>query len=232
VPHLQRSHKPKDISIFSAGRFYIQRIECARRHVRLWQTDGFLRHGRKLRHTVTQSAAPLVGKKYVCFIEDLYEDLEVWYPKYRLTEAGAKVILAAPENARRYTGKHGYPAVSEAAIRDLTADMFDGVILAGGFSPDRLRRDPQVKTIIADISARGGLVAAICHGGWMAISAGVYRGVKVTGSPGIKDDLVNAGAIFIDAPVVADRHYISSRRPDDLPDFCQSILAFETATLQ
>lgn len=178
---------------------------------------------------MTDNAAPLAGKKYVCFIEDMYEDLEVWYPKYRLTEAGAEVILAGPERAARYAGKHGYPAKSDAAIRDLTADMFNGVILAGGFSPDRLRRDPQVKKIVADISARKALVAAICHGGWMAISAGVYRGVKVTGSPGIKDDLINAGAVFLDAPVVVDRHFISSRRPDDLPDFCRAILAFEAS---
>lgn len=172
---------------------------------------------------------PLAGKKYICFIEDLYEDLEVWYPKYRLIEAGAEVILAGPEKRHRYAGKHGYPATSDAAIRDVASDRFDGVVLAGGFSPDKLRRDPLVKKIIAETAQRGGLVAAICHGGWMAISAGVYRGVKATGSPGIKDDLVNAGAVFIDAPVVIDRHFISSRRPDDLPDFCRAIQAFESA---
>ncbi len=177
---------------------------------------------------MTQHDKPLAGRKYVCFIENLYEDLEVWYPKYRLIEAGAEVILAGPEKGQHYAGKHGYPAKSDAAIQTLSSEMFDGVVLAGGFSPDRLRRDPQVKTIISEMAARGKLVAAICHGGWMAISAGVYRGVKVTGSPGIKDDLINAGAVFVDAPVVVDRHFISSRRPDDLPDFCRAILAFET----
>jgi protease I len=169
---------------------------------------------------------PLAGKKFVCFIEDLYEDLEVWYPKYRLIEAGAQVLLAGPEKGKIYSGKHGYPARSEAAISELSSSMFDGVVLARGCSPDRLRRDPQVKTIIAEIASRGQLVAAICHGGWMAVSAGVYRGVKVTGSPGIRDDLINAGAIFIDAPVVVDRHFISSRRPDDLPDFCRTVIEF------
>lgn len=178
---------------------------------------------------MTHDAQPLAGRKYVCFIENLYEDLEVWYPKYRLTEAGAEVILAGPEKGRQYAGKHGYPAKSAAAIQSLSSEMFDGVILAGGFSPDRLRRDPQVKKIIFEVASRGKLVAAICHGGWMAISAGIYGGVKVTGSPGIKDDLLNAGATFVDAPVVVDRHFISSRRPDDLPDFCRAILAFETA---
>lgn len=90
--------------------------------------------------------------------------------------------------------------------------------------PDKLRRDPEVLRIIREFSETGRLVAAVCHGGWMPISAGVYRGVKVTGSPGIRDDLVNAGAIFEDASVVVDRHFVSSRRPDDLPDFCRAII--------
>lgn len=90
--------------------------------------------------------------------------------------------------------------------------------------PDRLRRDPQVLQLVRDFDAAGKLVAAVCHGGWIPISAGVYRGVRVTGSLGIKDDLVNAGAIWEDAPVVVDRHFVSSRKPDDLPDFCRGIL--------
>jgi protease I len=90
--------------------------------------------------------------------------------------------------------------------------------------PDKLRRDQQVLQLVRDFAATGKLVAAICHGGWIPISAGVYRGVRVTGSPGIKDDLVNAGALWEDAPVVVDRHFVSSRKPDDLPDFCRGIL--------
>lgn len=169
---------------------------------------------------------PLSGKSFIIFVEDLYEDLELWYPRYRLEEAGATVVLAGPEAGKIYHGKHGYPARSDRAIADMNADMFDGVICAGGFSPDRLRRDATVKTMIKEFARRQQLVAAICHGGWMAISAGVYDGVKVTGSPGIQDDLINAGAIWSDAAVVVDRHFISSRRPDDLPAFCRAIIAF------
>ena len=135
-------------------------------------------------------------------------------------------VVAGPEAEQVYRGKHGYPCRSDAAIRDMDSSDFQGIILPGGFSPDKLRRDPKVKQLTAEFARAGKLVAAICHGGWMAISAGVYRGVRVTGSPGIKDDLVNAGAVWEDAAVVVDRHFISSRKPDDLPDFLRAILEF------
>jgi protease I len=169
---------------------------------------------------------PLAERRFLCFVDDTYEDLELWYPRLRLIEAGAKVTVAGPEADRVYSGKHSYPCRSDAAIHETDAAAFHGVILPGGFMPDKLRRDPKVLQLIRDFSSAGKLVAAICHGGWMAISAGVYRGVRVTGSLGIKDDLVNAGAIWDDAPVVVDRHFISSRKPDDLPEFCRAILAF------
>lgn len=95
--------------------------------------------------------------------------------------------------------------------------------------PDKLRRDPLVLQLTRDFAETGKLVAAICHGGWIPISARVYRGVRVTGSPGIKDDLINAGALWEDAPVVVDRHFVSSRKPDDLPEFCRGILGVMTA---
>jgi protease I len=136
------------------------------------------------------------------------------------------VLVAGPEANQIYKGKHGYPCRSDAAIRGMKGGDFDGIVLPGGFSPDKLRRDPKVKSLISECAASHKLVAAICHGGWMAISAGVYKGVKVTGSPGIKDDLVNAGAIWEDAAVVVDRNFISSRKPDDLPDFMRAILSF------
>jgi len=97
-------------------------------------------------------------------------------------------------------------------------------VIPGGFMPDKLRRDDKVKELVREFAESDKLVAAICHGGWIPISAGVYRGVKVTGSPGIKDDLINAGAIWKDAPVVIDRNFVSSRKPDDLPHFCQAII--------
>jgi protease I len=134
------------------------------------------------------------------------------------------VTVAGPEAGRTYAGKHGYPCRADAAIGEMRAGEFAGVILPGGFMPDKLRRDERVLGIVRETAAAGRLVAAICHGGWIAISAGVYRGVRVTGSLGIKDDLVNAGARWEDAAVVVDRHFVSSRKPDDLPAFCRAIL--------
>ena len=170
------------------------------------------------------NTTPLDGIRLVMYVDDIYEDLELWYPKLRMLEAGAHVTVAGPDVGRKYAGKHGYPCVSDAAIRDMEAGDFQGQIIPGGFSPDKLRRDPKLLALVRDIAAAGKLTAAICHGGWIPISAKVYQGVRVTGSPGIKDDLINAGAIWEDAPVVIDRHFVSSRKPDDLPDFCRGML--------
>lgn len=164
------------------------------------------------------------------FVDDIYEDLELWYPRLRMIEAGANVIVAGPLAETVYKGKNGYPCRSDARISEMLADDFCGLIIPGGFMPDKLRRDPYLLSVVRDFAEQGKLVAAICHGGWIPISAGVYREVRVTGSPGIKDDLINAGAIWEDAPVVIDRHFVSSRKPDDLPDFCEGILQVLTAT--
>lgn len=170
------------------------------------------------------SDSPLQGMKILCFTGDIYEDLELWYPKLRLIEAGADVVLAGPEAGVVYAGKNGYPCLSDVTIESVNSSDYDGVICPGGFMPDKLRRDPKVKSLIQEFHARKQLIAAICHGGWMPISAGVYNGIRVTGSPGIKDDLVNAGAIWEDAAVVIDQHFVCSRKPDDLPDFCKGML--------
>jgi len=166
----------------------------------------------------------ITDSHFLFFVDDIYEDLELWYPKLRLTEAGAHVTVAGPKADVVYKGKHGYPCASDAAINDMSSDDFAGVVLPGGFMPDKLRRDPKVLQLVREFAEAKKPVAAICHGGWIAISAGVYRGVRTTGSPGIKDDLVNAGAIWEDKPVVVDRHFVSSRKPDDLPQFCRAIL--------
>ncbi len=163
------------------------------------------------------------GRRFLFFVEDMYEDLELWYPKLRLVEAGGEAVVAGPDGGTIYHGKHGYPCKSDIAIKDAAAAQFEGAVLPGGFSPDKLRRDERVLQLLRDFDRQRKLIAAICHGGWMAISAGVYRGVRVTGSLGIKDDLVNAGAIWVDAPLVVDQHFVSSRKPDDLPQFCQGI---------
>ena len=166
----------------------------------------------------------LKGRRLLVFVGDVYEDLELWYPKLRLIEAGAEVVVAGPEAGKVYAGKNGYPCKSDAAIDAMQADDFDGLVVPGGFMPDKLRRDEKVKQLVRDFDAAGKLIAAVCHGGWIPISAGVYKGVRTTGSPGIKDDLINAGAEWEDAPVVIDRHHVTSRKPDDLPDFCLGIL--------
>ena len=176
------------------------------------------------------SDRPLAGKRILMFVGDIYEDLELWYPKLRLIEAGAAVVVAGEKAEAKYKGKHGYPCVADAAIARMRASDFAGLVLPGGFMPDKLRRDPDVLQLVRDFDAARKLIAAICHGGWIPISAGVYRGVRVTGSRGIKDDLVNAGALWQDAAVVVDRHFVSSRKPDDLPAFCRGILEVLTAS--
>ncbi len=160
------------------------------------------------------------------FIDDSYEDMELMYPKYRLEEAGYRVVIAGPKANQKYLGKHGYPCNSDVAIADVEERDFVGVICVGGWAPDKLRRLEKVKTLVQQFHESGKLIAAICHGGWMPISADVYEDVRVTGSLGIKDDLENAGAIFEDAEVVVDRHFVSSRKPDDCPAFMKAVLQF------
>jgi protease I len=171
-----------------------------------------------------QPILPLKGQKLLCFVGDIYEDLELWYPRLRMVEAGAEVVVAGEKSGKEYAGKNGYPCVSTASYADLSARDFAGLIVPGGFMPDKLRRESKVLDLVRDFDKQSKLIAAICHGGWIPISAGVYKGVKVTGSPGIKDDLINAGAIWQDAACVIDRHFVSSRKPDDLPDFCRGML--------
>ncbi|MEO1526912.1 MAG: type 1 glutamine amidotransferase domain-containing protein [Planctomycetota bacterium] len=174
------------------------------------------------------SELPLAGKSVLVLVGDIYEDLELWYPKLRLIEAGAAVTVAGPEAGVKYAGKNGYPCVSDTRIDAMNAGDFDGLVVPGGFMPDKLRRDQVVLDLVRAFDEAKKPIAAICHGGWIPISARVYSGVRVTGSPGIKDDLVNAGAIYEDAAVVVDGHHVSSRRPDDLPDFCRELIAMLT----
>jgi protease I len=163
-------------------------------------------------------------RSVLVFIGDDYEDLELWYPRLRLVEAGFEPILVGLAGSQDYRGKHGYPGRSDVAVADVVADHHDGVVVPGGWMPDKLRRDPQVLGIVRHFDQKGQLVASICHGGWLCVSADVVRGRRYTGSAGIKDDLVNAGAVFEDAPVVVDGHHVSSRKPDDLPSFMAAVL--------
>ena len=170
----------------------------------------------------------LDGKKILMFVEDIYEDLELLYPKIRLIEEGAAVVVAGPEKGKVYSGKHGYPCKSDASLDEVFEKDFDGLVIPGGFAPDKLRRIPKVLELTKQFNDHGKLVAHICHAGWITISAKIMNGYKCTSTPGIKDDIENAGAEWIDAPVVVDRNMISSRRPDDLPEFCKAIISFMT----
>jgi protease I len=172
---------------------------------------------------------PLASKRILMFVEDVYEDLELWYPRLRLIEAGADVTVAGPEAGKKYAGKHGYPCTSDARIDDMAEKDFDALVLPGGFAPDKLRRLPKVLELTRRFHQAGKLVAHICHAGWIPISAGIMRGYRCTSTPGIKDDLMNAGATWVDEPVVVDRNMITSRKPDDLPQFCEAIIEFVSA---
>ncbi|MPZ50205.1 MAG: DJ-1/PfpI/YhbO family deglycase/protease [Dehalococcoidia bacterium] len=167
---------------------------------------------------------PLSGRKVLVLAEDLYEELELWYPAFRLQEEGAEVIVAGPE-AKEYKGKHGYPARAEADVRKLSAEDFDAVIIPGGYAPDHLRRHEAVLSLVRDAFHRGSVVAAICHGPWVAISAGIVKGKRATCYYSIRDDLTNAGAEYVDAEVVHDGNLITSRQPADLPEFCKEVIA-------
>ncbi len=166
----------------------------------------------------------LQGHKIVVLVGDDYEDLELQVPKYRLREAGATVIVAGLEAGVMHHGKHSYPQKAEAAIRDLKAADFDGIVIPGGWMPDKLRRYDEVKTLVRDINAAGRMVASICHGPWIDISAGIVKGVRYTSTPALTDDLRNAGAQWVDEEVVIDGHHVTSRKPDDLPAFCRAMV--------
>jgi protease I len=169
------------------------------------------------------------GARVLILVGDDYEDTELKYPKYRLAEAGADVVIAGLEAGVTHHGKHGIAERAEVAVRDLDADGFDTLVVPGGWMPDWLRRFDEVKAITKHIHDRGKIVASICHGPWIPISAGIVNGATYTSSPGLTDDLRNAGATWVDEPVVVDRNHISSRRPDDLPAFCRAIIEQITA---
>lgn len=166
----------------------------------------------------------LSSKRILMFVDHVYEDLELWYPKLRLIEEGAEVIVAGPEANKIYEGKNGYPCKSDASYNDMNEKDFNGLVIPGGFAPDKLRRDKKVLELTKQFNDSGKLVAHICHAGWITISAKIMKGYKCTSTPGIKDDIENAGAIWLDEPVVIDRNMVSSRRPDDLPMFCKGII--------
>jgi protease I len=167
----------------------------------------------------------LTGKRIAILAEDLYQDLELWYPLLRFREEGAEVIVVGSGRAREFTGKFGYPVMADKSAQEVDAAQFDAVIIPGGYAPDHMRRYPAMVSLVREAALAGKVVAAICHGGWMLASAGVLPGKTVTSFFAIKDDLVHAGASFVDVEVAVDGNLITSRKPEDLPAFCRAIIA-------
>ncbi len=165
----------------------------------------------------------LQGQRVLVLAENDYEDLELWYPKLRLIEAGAQVTVAGPGEAE-YRSKHGYPAKTDGPITAFQPADFDALVIPGGWAPDRLRRYEPVLQFTRDIDRGGSVVAAICHAGWVLASAGIVRGRRLTSVPAIKDDLTNAGAHWVDEPCVVDNQLVTAQVPKDLPEFCREII--------
>lgn len=166
----------------------------------------------------------LVGKRVAVLVEQQYQEMEVWYPVYRLREAGCTVELVGPEAGKTYPSKLGYPAKSTLAAADARADQFAAVVIPGGFSPDYVRRSEAMLKLVRDVYAQGKPVAAICHGPWVLCSTTALKGRKVTCFHSIKDDVANAGGTYVDQEVVIDGNVITSRTPEDLPAFVVAII--------
>lgn len=174
---------------------------------------------------MSNSVQALNGKHVAILAEDHYEDLELWYPLLRLREAGAKVTVVGMKGVEVYHSKHEYPVKPDVAAEEISAEDLDAIIVPGGYAPDRMRRHPAMLALVKGVYDKGGVVAFICHAGWVPISAGIVAGKKVTSVSSIKDDLVNAGAKWVDQEVVQDGNMISSRKVSDLPAFCRTIIA-------
>ena len=164
-------------------------------------------------------------KKIAILVEDYYQVLEVWYPYLRLREENIPVVFLGTTK-EQYGSKEGYPVKADILIKKAKAVDFSGVIIPGGFAPDVLRRYKEVNKFVSDLYKQGQLVASICHGGWVLVSAGILKGKQATSFYAIKDDLVNGGAKFLDKEVVGDGNLITSRNPYDLSSFCKEIINF------
>jgi protease I len=167
----------------------------------------------------------LQGKRVAILAENLYQEMELWVPYYRLKEEGADVKVVGAGGAKSYTSKHGYPVNVDIQAEAANAVEFDAVVIPGGYAPDLMRRSPAMVALVREAFRQGKLVAAICHAGWVLCSADILRGKSATSFFSIKDDMVNAGAKWLDREVVVDGNLITSRKPDDLPAFCREIVS-------
>ena len=163
----------------------------------------------------------LQGKRIAILVDNVYQEMEVWYPMFRFQEAGAEVVTVGAVAGQIYTSKLGYPVKCERSYQDADAADFDGVVIPGGYAPDHIRRHPMAIQFVRDMDTEGKLVASICHGPWVLCSTGTLRGRRVTCFFAIRDDVMNAGGIYLDAEVVVDKNLVTSRKPEDLPAFCR-----------
>ncbi|WP_058301734.1 type 1 glutamine amidotransferase domain-containing protein [Gorillibacterium timonense] len=166
----------------------------------------------------------LLEKNVLAFCDTDFEDLEMWYPVLRLREAGATVTIAGPEAGKVYKGKYGVPLESDISYADVNSSRFDGLYVPGGWAPDKMRRDADVLKLTREFHEASKPIGQICHAGWVLASAKIVKGYTMTSTPGIKDDLENAGAIWVDEEVVVDRNLVSGRRPPDLPAFMRELI--------
>lgn len=167
----------------------------------------------------------LAGKKVAIFVEQEFEDLEYWVTAMRLQEEGAEVITVGTGSSTAYRGKGGLSATVDKSAEQVSAAEFDAVVVVGGWCPDKLRRYESVLKIFREANTAGKIVGSICHGGWVPISAGIIKGRRATGSKGIKDDLVNAGAIWVDEPALRDGNMVWGRVVADIPAFCRELVS-------
>ncbi|MCM3490775.1 type 1 glutamine amidotransferase [Alkalihalophilus marmarensis] len=166
----------------------------------------------------------LEGKKVIQIVSKDFEDLELWYPVLRLREEGAEVHIAGEKANETYVGKYGVPIVSEYSFEEINPEEYDAILVPGGWSPDLLRRFDSVLNMVRTLNDQNKPIGQICHAGWVLISAKILEGKTVTSTPGIKDDMMNAGATWVDEPVVVDGNIVSSRRPPDLPDYMREFI--------
>ena len=174
----------------------------------------------------------LENHKVIALVDNEFDDLELWYPVIRLREEGAQVDLVAPKADTTYTGKDGVPVTSDYAYGEVNPEDYDAVIIPGGWAPDKIRRHQEVKDIVRHMHENNKTIGQICHAGWVTISADILDGKTVTSTPGIKDDITNAGATWVDEPVVTDGQLVSSRRPPDLPKYLPELIKVMEAAQQ
>ena len=167
----------------------------------------------------------ILNKHVAVLVENFYQELEAWYPILRFREAGAKVSIVGPEKGRIYKSKLGYPICADACAKEMSPDSIDALIIPGGYAPDIMRTYPEMVLLTRQVFEKNKIVAAICHAGWMLVSANILSNKNATCYHAIKDDLINAGAHYHDQDVVCDGNLITSRKPDDLPQFCAAILS-------